>query len=314
MTVCKKTVGMLLVLAVFVCLLTGCGNGMPEQIETLTVTDALDRTVTLPMQPKRVACLIGSFAEVWMLAGGEVVATADDAWDDFGLEIDAVNLGKTKSPDVERLFAANPDLVIASASTAANVEMLGVLEDAGIPTVYFEVAGFADYLAMLDVCTDLTGRKDLYRINGLELQKQIDAVKADPDWVKLPKEQRTVLFLRASAGYVRAKNSQGSVLGEMLADLGMINIADKDGSLLEDLSMEAIYRADPYRIFFVQVGDDADGAREQAEQTLYSDPVWQQLAAVQNDRVYWMDKRLFNLKPNARWGEAYEILAKILLS
>ena len=215
-----------------------------------------------------------------MLAGGEVAATADDAWDDFGLKIDAVNLGKTKSPDVERLFAAKPDLVIASASTAANVEMLGVLEDAGIPTVYFEVAGFADYLAMLDVCTDLTGRKDLYRTNGLELQQQIDVVKAEVEEEKLAEEQKTVLFLRASAGYVRAKNSKGSVLGEMLADLGMSNIADQDGSLLEDLSMEAIYRADPYRIFFVQVGDDAEGARAQAEQTLYHDPVWQRLSAV----------------------------------
>ena len=34
--------------------------------------------------------------------------------------------------------------------------------------------------------------------------------------------------------------------------------------------------------------------------------------AIQAGRCYVMDNQLFNLKPNARWGEAYEILADIL--
>ena len=31
-----------------------------------------------------------------------------------------------------------------------------------------------------------------------------------------------------------------------------------------------------------------------------------------NGRYYVMDQRLYNVKPNARWGEAYEKLADIL--
>ena len=34
--------------------------------------------------------------------------------------------------------------------------------------------------------------------------------------------------------------------------------------------------------------------------------------AVRAGRVYWMDQRLYNVKPNALWGEAYEQLADIL--
>ena len=41
-------------------------------------------------------------------------------------------------------------------------------------------------------------------------------------------------------------------------------------------------------------------------------PVWSQLSAVKNDRVYIMDKNLYSLKPNHRWGEAYELLEEIL--
>ena len=45
---------------------------------------------------------------------------------------------------------------------------------------------------------------------------------------------------------------------------------------------------------------------------MLSNPAWQQLSAVKNGRVYYMDQQLYNLKPNARWGEAYEKLAEIL--
>ena len=36
------------------------------------------------------------------------------------------------------------------------------------------------------------------------------------------------------------------------------------------------------------------------------------LRAVQQNKCYYMDQQLYNVKPNARWGEAYEGLAEIL--
>ena len=127
----------------------------------VTFTDALGRTVTVE-SPKRVAALIGSFADVWCLAGGKdtLVAAADDTWTQFelGLPETVVNLGGVKEPSAEALLAAQPDFVIGSAKTAADVDLLPTLEQAGIPTAYFEVSTFEDYLAMLEVCTRVTGR------------------------------------------------------------------------------------------------------------------------------------------------------------
>ena len=48
--------------------------------------DELGRTVAVD-SPERVACLLGSFAQIWQLAGGQVIATADDAGEDLGLEL-----------------------------------------------------------------------------------------------------------------------------------------------------------------------------------------------------------------------------------
>lgn len=276
-------------------------------------TDALGREVSVKKNPRRVAALIGSFADVWVNSGGTVCATADDAWDDFGLELDsAINIGKTKDPSLEKLLSSNPELVIASASTSANVEMKDVLEGAGITVAYFNVDNFDDYLYMLDVCTDITGRKDLYEKNGTEIKKQIDELKSNVLSAEIPDSEKTVLFLRASSGYIRAKNSEGTILGEMLKDLGCKNIADSDSSLLENLSIESIIKSDPYRIFIVEVGENKQTARDNVSRMMEENPVWYDLQAVKEGRIYYMDNRLFNLKPNARWNEAYETLCKIL--
>ena len=307
-------------IAVIVCLtmmlsiLTACSSGESTQNENVvTFTDALGREVTVSKEPLQVATLIGSFADVWMLAGGSVCATAEDAWEDFGLELpNAVNIGGAHSPNLELIFSANPDFVIASASTSSNVEMLETLETAGITVAYFDVDSFEDYLAMLNICTDITGRKDLYERNGLELQSQIETIKLEMSEQPLTEEQKTVLLLRAHSGSVKAKGSEGTILGEMLADLGCINIADSDTSLLEALSVESIIRQEPYRIFVVTMGNDTQKAMDNFYQMMEENPAWGTLTAVTDGRVHIMDRKLFNIKPNADWAESYEKLSEIL--
>ena len=97
----------------------------------------------------------------------------------------------------------------------------------------------------------------------------------------------------------------------MLRDLGCINIADGSG-LLEDLSIEKIIEEDPDMIFITQQGSDSEGAKKALEDALTGNPAWAGLTAVKEGRVHMMDKSLYHLKPNARWGEAYEKLEKLI--
>ena len=308
---CLFTAAILLVAA-----LGGCSdiNGSSEISDTVTFTDALDRTVPVSKNPERTAALLGAFADTWVSAGGVLCAAAEDAWDDYGLTLEnAVNLGGAHSPSLEALLSADPDFVIASASTAADVEMKETLENAGITVAYFDVDNFNDYLAMLKICADITGRKDLYEQNGERVKKEIENIKDEFNAKKLPEEKRTVLLLRASASLLKAKGSEDTVLGEMLCDLGCINIADSDKTLLENLSVESVIREEPYRIFAVSMGDET-AARNNLTKTMEENPAWGRLDAVAQNRLHIMDKRLFNLKPNSSWAKAYEQLTKILLS
>ena len=289
---------------------TACnGNDENENESTVTFTDALGREVSVQKNPERVATLLGSFADVWMLAGGELCATAEDAWEDFGLDLgNAVNIGGAHSPSLELLISADPDLVIASASTASNVEMKETLEAMGITVAYFDVDNFEDYLNMLNICTDITERKDLYEQNGLAIKAQIDNIKAQYAEANIPDTQKKVLLLRAASSFVKAKGSRGTILGEMLSDMGCINIADSNTGLLENLSVEAIVREEPHHIFVVTMGSDTEAAKKSLENLMKENPAWNTLDAVKNGRLHVMDKTLFNLKPNDRWAESYEIL------
>lgn len=270
--------------------------------------DALGRTVSVE-KADRVAALLGSFADVWQTAGGELVAATGDAWTSLELPLseDVVNLGSFLQPDVEQLIAVQPDLVLASANTDADVELEGLLTEAGINIAYFDVSDFRDYLEMLDVCTEITGRRELYEQYGTNVAEQIARVKE-----RIDGSSPRVLFLRASSNNVKVKGSTGTVGGELLADLGCVNIADSEEGLLEDLSLEAILVAEPDYIFLTTQGSDTEAAMKAVEETLTSNPAWSSLTAVKEGRYYLLDKQLFNTKPNARWAEAYEQLADIL--
>ena len=279
--------------------------------ETLTLTDDLGRQVSIEKQPQRVAVLIGSFADIWCLAGGAdtLVAAADDTFRKFELPLsaDTINLGATKELSLEKLLLAQPQLVIASCSTAQQVELEPVLTGMGLTTIYFDVDSFEDYLRMLDICTQITECPENYARYGEAVAAQVDAARARADG-----SRPTVLYIRATGTSCKVKGSEGSVLGEMLQAMDCVNIADSEESLLENLSIEAILRADPDFIFVVEQSADPDAAKAVLEQTLLTNPAWQTLTAVREGRFFMMDGSLFNLKPNSRWGEAYEQLAEIL--
>ena len=299
----------LLVLAM--CGLTGCGqrNSDISGREGYTFTDDLGRQVTVASH-ERVAVLLGSYADMWMLAGGEVCAAPEDAFVDFDLALsgETVNLGETKRLSLELLFSEEPDLVLASTNTAQHLEWQEALEGAGITAAYFDVAGFEDYLRVLKICTDITGQTGRYEEYGTGIQAQIhEIVERYRD-----AEPRTVLYMRASAASIRAKGNSGNVLGEMLESLGCINIADTEERLLENLSAESIMLQNPEYILIVQSGDDLEGTKQNIEDMFSENPLWNELDAVKNGQVHILDKHLYNLKPNARWAEAYENLAGIL--
>ena len=263
-------------------------------------------------QPQRVVSLLGSFAEAWTLAGGQLAGVTEDAVSERGMALeDGVQIiGTTKSPNLELVLALEPDLVLYSTEIAGQVELAPILAALDIPARGYHVATYLDYMAMMEELCSLTGRPDLLEAQRQAVQLPIEAL-IDAARQQSAYGVHTALLLRAYSTGVKAKNAD-NLAGAMLQDMGLVNIAGGAQSLLENLTLEAVLQADPDYIFIVTMGESQEKAMAALEQSLTGNPAWQGLSAVQGGRVVVLDRALFHLKPNARWAQAYQFLYDLL--
>lgn len=316
-----KRILTLLVAVSLLCLpLSGCGPSedaashasslSEEQKAYYTFTDDLDNTVVLKEAPKRVVSLMGSYAETWMLSGGTLAGVTEDVVSERGMEVSEGTkiIGTVKNPNMEEILSLSPDFILLSTDIESHVKLADTFINAGIPHAYFQVEYFEDYLNMLKVCTNITGRDDLYEQNGVQVKQQIDQVR---EQVRLAGEKApTVLPIRALSTAAKALPRDNMVC-KMLEDLGTDNIAARHASLLEDLSMEEIIEEDPDFMFVITMGD-SQKAVDALKNGIAANPAWNSLTAVKNGRYLVLPKDLFHYKPNAKWGESYAYLARIL--
>jgi len=310
----KSAVGVfsiLLVISLFTQALTGCKAQLNEDADAnhyYSFTDSLNNEINLKDKPDRVVSLVGSYAETWLLAGGDLVGVTNDVISERNMDLpkETQIVGTIKDPNAEEIISLSPDFVLLSPDIESHVKISETLRMSNIPFAFFKVEHFEDYLDMLKICTDITGNKELYKKNGLEVKKQIDEVLSKVDMDNNPE----ILFIRAFSSGAKAKHDDNMAC-RILNDLGTVNIASKHQSLLEDLSMEEIIQEDPDYIFVVTMGD-SEKAIAALKDGIQKNPAWSNLSAVKNDRYIVLPKDLFHYKPNARWGESYEYIAKIL--
>ena len=300
-----------LILTLFTLVLTGCKAQSNEDANIkyyYSFVDSLNNNVNLKDKPQRVVSLVGSYAETWILAGENLVGVTDDVINERKMDLPSETkiVGTIKEPNVEEIIALSPDFVLLSPDIESHVTISETLKISNIPHAFFKVEHFEDYLNMLKICTDITGKNELYEKNGMVVKKQIEDILSKIDQKNNPK----ILFIRAFSSGAKAKNDDNMAC-RILSDLGTVNIASKHKSLLEDLSMEEIIIEDPDYIFVVTMGDSEE-ALKTLKNGIQKDPVWSSLSAVKNGRYNVLPKELFHYKPNVRWGESYEYIAKIL--
>lgn len=275
----------------------------------ITITDSTGAQITLDTRAPRVVAAYSSFAESWLLAGGELCGATQDALEerDLGLPEDTAVVGTVKEPNAEEIIALEPDLVILAQDIAAQADIRDVLENAGLACATFQVDTFEDYAFMMEQFCAITGRDDLYEENVTQVGEQIEQARAT---AAQGDSQPQVLLIRAFSSGIKAKTDD-ELAGAILKDLGAHNIADDHPSMLEDLSMEEVIAADPDYIFVTTMGDEQK-ALDYLNGLIGENPAWSELSAVKEDRYVVLPKDLFHYKPNNRWGESYQYLGEIL--
>lgn len=280
-----------------------------ESVGEVSITDSNGSQITLDTSAPRVVAAYGSFAEAWLLAGGELVGVTQDALEqrDLGLPEDIAVVGTVKEPNAEEIIALEPDLVLLASDITTQADIRDVLENAGLACAFFQVDTFADYAFMMEQLCAVTGREDLYEENVTQVGQQIEEAQAN---AALSSTRPNVLLIRAFSTGIKAKTDD-ELAGAILKDLGAHNIADDHPSMLEDLSLEEVIAADPDYIFVTTMGDEQK-ALDYLNGLIQQNPAWSELSAVKEDRYIVLPKDLFHYKPNNRWGESYQYLGEIL--
>lgn len=273
----------------------------------LCFTDALGRSVEID-HAERVVSLYHSYGDAWRISGGSLAGSVQDDSGSFDTSDETANLGSHLHPNMELLFALEPDFVLLSADVSTHREIAAILEDAQIPCALFSTPDHESYMDSIRIFTQLTGREDLYlqQLEAVErpIQACIEQAQALPD-------HPTALLIRAHSTAVKARGSEGTVAGEILKDMGFINLADSNGALSDGISMEAVLAADPDYIFVILQGSSSEAAERSLASVLTDNPAWNTLSAVQNGRFIILDRALFHYHPNAHWAQAYEFILNI---
>ena len=298
--------------------MVGCsGNNGAQQSAAsqevgYTFTDDLGNQVTVSSH-ERVVAGMGSFANIWELAGGTLVGASSDAFSDYHIKSDAEKVGDFSSLNAETIIALDPDFVILTGASSgrgggvAQTDLKDTLQAADIAVAYFNVTTFDDYLRMLKTCCDITGDTEAYEENGADVAENIDAIKNKTKG----KSAGSIAVLTTYSGGTRVQASSTQT-GTMLAELGASNITDVDKSLLSDYSLESLVKADPDFIFLLPMGDSDEAAQKALEDQTTANPAWKELSAVKEGRVITLDPKLFLYKPNNNWDDAYEELYEAL--
>ncbi len=298
-------------LALASCLITACARQETTATQEYfyKFTDSLGTEITLEQQPQRVAVLFSSYAEIWDNAGGIVSITVGDSVTRGFADEERVlvNDGAGLKIDMEALVAAQPDFVIATRDLSRQKERSEKMRELGVPSALFREENFDDYLSILKIFTDICGSQDLYDTLGTQVGAEIEKVKEDNFDTSF-----TYLFIRCGSAFssTKAKTAEDHFACVALDELGGHNIADVRGDLASELSLESVLLDQPEYIFIVPQGNE-ERAREYMDSVLEQDG-WKDLQRVKNGRVEFLEKELFNYKPNQKWAESYRVLADIV--
>jgi iron complex transport system substrate-binding protein len=267
----------------------------PQVVGTRTVTHAMG-TTEVPANPQRVVVLDMGEMDMALALGvqpvGAALYTADQQFADYLREEigEWTRVGTVEEPDLEAIAALQPDLILSNKLRHEDrYETLSRIA----PTVFAESLG-VDWKASFEVVGRALGKEAEQQEVMAEYERRIAAFQeAMAD--RLANTHVTVV--RSFPDHIRLY-MKASFIGTVLEDAGLPRPPAQDKDIfMEEISAERIRDLAADVIFTLYYN------RAQGEQlsTLTSNPLWDQLAAVQAGQVYEMD--------DAVWGTGLGPLA-----
>jgi iron complex transport system substrate-binding protein len=285
------------------------GEGMrPSCLCTALLAGALlaaPAASTGPATPSRIISLVPAATEMLFALGAGPRVAAVSSFDTFPPEVTGLpRVGALLDPDLERILALRPDLVVVYST---QTELRGQLERAGIPQFPYTHARLADVAVTIRELGARVGEREAGARLAASIENAVERIRARVAGRARP---RTLLVISREAGALRGIFASGGFgfLHDMLEAAGGTNVyADVPRESLQ-ASSEMILARRPDVIVEIRGSPVPDAIRKTERQA------WQALSsvpAVRTGRLHVIgDARA--VVPGPRVAEGTELLARTL--
>jgi iron complex transport system substrate-binding protein len=285
---------------------------LPEVVQGtyLSFKDDAGRQVTLSKKPERVVSLSNSNLSFVDVVKGDLVGvvSAKAAKSQIPAKFAKLpSVGEVYNVNSEALIGLKPDLVLANKNQ--HEKLLPILEANHIPVVFFATKSYADVKRTLTTIGKIYGNPDAATAKIAELDQQINAIVS-----KIPQKKVTVAIIHATPSNVTVELDT-SIAGDIAKRLGFVNVASgagsKDSGDRIPYSMEVLVAKNPDVIFITSMGDAAK-IEARLKKDVKSNPAWNSLNAVKNNKLFVLPENLFLLNPGLAYPQAVEFMAKTI--
>jgi iron complex transport system substrate-binding protein len=276
-------------------LVSACGRNSPQQVSSQAadtsneavrvVEHALGKT-KVPINPQRVVVLDNG-ETILSLGVKPVGSTREGGELDYlknrleGIE----SVGHTDSPNLERIAALKPDLILGTKFTGSlsNYELLSQIA----PTVIANVELSGKWKHLLNKYAEALGKTDKAEQIMLDYHARIEDFQAQmSDRLRATE----VSIVRLSQDRIQIY-LEDSFCGTIVADAGLLRPPEQtetESTFRLSISKEVLQKADGDVIFVWTYEDHEEmaGETQTALKELKADPLWSKLNAVQQDKVY----------------------------
>ncbi|HXW05164.1 MAG TPA: helical backbone metal receptor [Vicinamibacterales bacterium] len=256
-------------------------------------------------RPRRIISLIPAVTEMLFALGAGPDVVAVSSFDEYPPEVRALpRVGALIDPDVERILALKPQLVIVYAT---QTDLIRQLARAGIPTFLYQHAGLPDVGSTIRELGERVGRRE----RAESVTRRIDdGLAALAERVAGRPRPRTLVVFGREPLALRGIFASGGTgfLHDMLVAAGGENVFGDLSRQSVQATSEVILARRPEVILELRAGGIAAGHRDREVAVWKALPA---LPAVAGGRVYLIaDPR--TVVPGPRVAEGAELIARAL--
>ena len=215
---------------------------------------------------------------------------------------DATEVGSPMNPDLEIIKSLNPTCVVSVDTLGSDFEKQ--FTENNIPSMFVNLStvdGLKETIVNL-------GEKFDKSEKAAEIIAELENKENELNLSK-KENKKDVLILFGAPGSVMV-STDNSYVGNLVKIAGGNNIFESESSSFIQVNMEEIIKRNPDKILIM-----THAVPEEAKKTVeeeFAKATWQQLDAIKNNKVYYLENGYFGMSANLKVIEALDKLGAIL--